>query len=197
VTRRIVVALLTPPTWAPPGVAPQRWREALAEDVVDLIAALAAADAGIAVGSADSSLADAVAWPSMSRYLVGTPSVRAALAAAAADGYDQAAVIAGDAPDLPGLLVGKLLQPLTTRVAAVAPALDGGLLGVATRLPVPEWFPEIDLDTAAPDDLRAAAPRRAQVAVTPGWHRLRGPEDLRRLDPGLDGWDTTRTLLGG
>ena len=109
----------------------------------------------------------------------------------------RAAVISADAPDLPGLLIGKLLQPLTTRVAAAAPATNGGLLGVAARLPVPEWLPDLDLDSASPDDLRAAAPRRAMVAVTPGWHRLRGPDDLRRLDPGLDGWATTRALLGG
>ena len=47
------------------------------------------------------------------------------------------------------------------------------------------------------DRLRDAAPRRALVAVTPAWHRLRGPADLARLDPALDGWDTTRALLGG
>ncbi|GIJ50134.1 hypothetical protein Val02_70200 [Virgisporangium aliadipatigenens] len=196
-SRRIVVALLTPPAWAPPGVPPEAWREALAEDVVDLIAALAAADAGIAVASADRALADSLAWPSMSRFSMETSSVTAALVAATEAGYDQAAVIAGDAPDLPGLLVGKLLQPLTTRRAGVAPAHNGGLLGVSSRLPLPEWFPQIDLDKGTPDDLRGAAPRRAQVAVTPGWHRLRGPDDLRRLDPGLDGWDNTRLLLGG
>jgi hypothetical protein len=66
---------------------------------------------------------------------------------------------------------------------------------VGARLPVPEWFPDIDLDHAAPDDLRSAAPRKAVVAVTPGWHRLRGPADLARLDPALEGWDTTRALL--
>ena len=106
-------------------------------------------------------------------------------------------MLAGDAPDLPGLLVGKLLQPLGTRQAAVAPSRNGGLIGVASRLPVPEWFPDLDLDAAATADLRAAAPRRALVAETPGWHRLRGPADLARLDPGLSGWETTRALLSG
>ena len=33
---------------------------------------------------------------------------------------EMAAVLAADAPDLPGMLVGKLLQPLTSRVAAGA-----------------------------------------------------------------------------
>jgi hypothetical protein len=197
VTRRIVIALLAPPTWAPPGTDPARWRAALAEDVVDLIASLAAADAAIAVAEADRDLASAVAWPKMPEYVLRVPTVTAALAAAAADGYDQAAVLAADAPDLPGMLVGKLLQPLSTRLAAVAPATGGGLLGVAARLPVPEWFPDLDLDGAAPADLRGAAPRRALVAETQGWHRLRGPADLARLDPGLEGWPATRLLLGG
>lgn len=196
-TRRIVVALLAPLTWAPPGTDPARWRAALAEDVVDLIAALAAADAAIAVAENDRALAAAVGWPQMPEYVLKVPTIAAALAAAATDGYEQAAVLAGDAPDLPGMLVGKLLQPLTTRLAAAAPATGGGLLGAAARLPVPEWFPDLDLDGACVADLRGSAPRRALVAETPGWHRLRGPGDLARLDPGLEGWSATRSLLGG
>jgi hypothetical protein len=194
-TRRVVIALLTPVSWAPPGTSAERWRRALAEDVVDLVASLAAADAAIATGPDDAGLAAAVAWPGMATYLVRT--ARAALERAAAAGYHEAAVLAGDAPDLPGLLVGKLLQPLRTREAAVSPSMTGGLIGVAARLPVPAWFPDLDLDEAAAADVRAAAPRRALVAETPGWHRLRGPADLARLDPALDGWDSTRALLGG
>jgi hypothetical protein len=189
--------MLTPVPWAPPGIDPGRWRAALAEDVVDLLASLAAADAAIATTPADRPLATAVVWPGMPVYEVRTPTAREAFAAAAADGYDQAAVLPADAPDLPGLLVGKLLQPLTTRVAAAAPAIGGGLLGVAARLPVPEWFPDLDLDGAQAADVGAAAPRRALVAQTPGWHRQRGPDDLTRLDPDLEGWATTRALLGG
>jgi hypothetical protein len=192
---RIVIALLTPVSWAPPGMDHGLWRRALAEDVVDLLSTLAAAEAGIAAGAADRSLAEAVAWPGMPVYELATPSPCAALRAAAKDGYEMAAVVPADTPDLPGLLVGKLLQPLTSRIAAVAPAHGGGLLGVASRLPVPDWLPEIDFETGVPDEIRGAAPRRAQVAVTPGWHRLRGPADLARLDPALEGWDTTRTLL--
>jgi hypothetical protein len=33
------------------------------------------------------------------------------------------------------------------------------------------------------------------IATAPGWHRLRTPADLTRLDPGLEGWDNTRALL--
>jgi len=195
VPKRVVIALLSPVSWAPPGASAERWRKALAEDVVDLVASLAAADGAIAIGPDDVSLAADIAWPGMPVYRAERP--RAALDAAAADGYDQAAVLAGDAPDLPGLLVGKLLQPLGTRQAAVAPSRNGGLIGVAARLPVADWFPDLDLDGAAAADVRAAAPRRALVAETPGWHRLRGPADLARLDPGLDGWDATRALLSG
>jgi hypothetical protein len=46
---------------------------------------------------------------------------------------------------------------------------------------------------ADPGDVSAAG----RVAVTAGWHRLTGPEGLRRLDPGLEGWAATRALLGG
>jgi hypothetical protein len=80
----------------------------------------------------------------------------------------------------------------------VAPNTGGpGLLAVAARLPAPDWLPDLDLDTADEAHLRAAAPRPGQVAVTAGWHRLRGPADLARLDVHLEGWESTRALLGG
>src|SRR5207244_9192829 len=99
-----------------------------------------------------------------------------------------------DAPDLPGMLVGKLLRPLTSRPVSVAPALTGGLLGLAARLPVPAWLPALSLD-ATVEEVRRAAPQPGQVAQTTGWHRLTGPSGLHRLDPGLEGWDATRALL--
>lgn len=196
--RRVVVALLGPVSWAPPGIDRAAWRAALAEDVVDLLATLTEVEPAIAATAADRPLADAVAWPGMPVYDVPAATVTAALAAAK-DGYDQAAVIAADAPDLPGLILGKLLRPLATRTLAVAPAgHDGaGLLGVASRLPVPGWLPEFDLDTGGVPALRAAAPRPAEIAVTPAWRRLRGPRDLATLDPAVAGWDATRALFGG
>jgi hypothetical protein len=192
---RVVIALLTDVTWAPPGVDGQRWRQALAEDVVDLLSTLAGVEPAIAVAAPERALADAVAWPGMTVYELGSVTPVAALRAAAADGYDLGAVLAADAPDLPGLLVGKLLQPLTSRVVAVAPATDGGLLGVAARLPAPDWLVDVDLEAGRPEQVREAAPRAATVAVTPGWHRQRGPGDLARLDPALEGWEATRALL--
>jgi hypothetical protein len=194
-TRRAVVALLTPVRWAPPGVPLEAWRAALVEDAVDLLATLAQVEPAIAAVRADLPLAAAVAWPGMPVYEV--PSATAAQAlAAATDGYDQAAVLAIDAPDVPGLVVGKLLRPLTTRPVAVAPALDGpGLLGVAARLPAPDWLPEIDLDSTTVDAVRQAAPQPGLVAAAPGWRRLRGPAQFATLDPAIEGWDNTRLLL--
>lgn len=191
----MVVALLVPATWAPPGIPIEDWRAALAEDVVDLLAPLAEVSPAIAVASADRSLAAAVSWPSMPVYELSEPTPLAALAAAAAAGADQAAVICADAPDLPAMLVGKLLRPLSSRPVAVAPAVGGGFLGLATWLPVPEWLPELDADRTALADIAAAAPRAGLVGQAPAWHRLRGPDDLRRLDPALEGWSTTRSLL--
>ncbi|MFI7077935.1 MULTISPECIES: hypothetical protein [unclassified Micromonospora] len=199
--RRVVVALLAPVAWTPPGIDPADWRRALAEDVVDLLAMLNEVDTAVAATPADRRLADEVIWPGTTVYEVPEPTPNAVFAAltASGDGYEQAAVVAGDAPDLPGLTVGKLLRPLTSRPVALAPVEGGvpGLLGAAVRLPVPSWLPALDLDSAVPAAVRAAAPEPGDLAVTPSWHRLRGPADLARLDLALDGWEHTRALLSG
>ncbi|MEH1100181.1 hypothetical protein [Micromonospora sp. CPCC 205561] len=197
--RRVVVALLGPVAWAPPGIDPADWRAALAEDVVDLLATLNEVETAVAVTPTDRRLADAVVWPGTPVHEVPEATPNAVFAALTDAGYDQAAVIAGDAPDVPGLTIGKLLRPLTTRPVAVAPVEGGGpgLLGVATRLPVPAWLPVLDLDTTRPATVRAAAPRPGDLAVTPAWRRLRGPGDLAFLDPAVEGWETTRALLSG
>jgi hypothetical protein len=131
-------------------------------------------------------------------YEVPTATYLPALAAAAADGYDQAAVIAADAPDVPGMILGKLLSPLDTKAVAVAPnSQHGGLLGIATHLPAPAWLVDHDLDRASPQLLRTTAPRPGDVTTTPPWRRLRGPAELATLDPSLEGWENTRALLGG
>ncbi|MFU8852448.1 hypothetical protein ACNAW0_15890 [Micromonospora sp. SL1-18] len=193
--RRVVVALLAPVVWTPPGIDPTRWRTALAEDVVDLLATLNEVETAVAVTPEDRWLADAVVWPGTAVFEVPEPTVNAVFAALT--GYDQAAVVVADAPDVPGLTLGKLLRPLSSRPVAVAPVEGSGkgLLGVAARLPVPEWLPALDLDRAAPADVRVAAPRPGDVAVTAGWRRLRGPADLATLDPAFEGWEATRALL--
>lgn len=210
-TRRLV-AVLAPPVAAPvPSAAgdgpfpPAALRAAMVEDVYETVAALELVEPVLVIdddpGSAP--LADVV-WP-------GTPVVRlgaagpagsatgAALARLADLGADEATVVAGDAPDLPGLLIGKLHRGLGSADVAVLPADGRGLVALATRCPAPDWLAgcAADLDTPdALDVLRAAAPRRTAVSVGPGWHRVRSAEDLHRLDPGLEGWEMTRALLG-
>lgn len=197
-TRRVVVAMLVPVPWSPPGVALAAWRAALAEDVVDLLARLAQAEAAIAATPADRALAEEIAWPGMRIYEVPRATVSPVLALATADGFDQAAVIAADAPDLPGMILGKLLRPLESKAVAVAPGgPGGGALGVATSLPAPEWLADHDLDEASAQLLRRTAPAPGDVTSTPPWRRLRGPADLATLDVALEGWDNTRALLGG
>jgi len=196
VTRRLVVVPLTVPSWCPPGVDPDEWRHALAEDVVDLVATLAEITPAIAVLPADRPLAEAVAWPGTAVYEVAALTSDLIFAAAGGDGYEQVAILAADAPDLPGMLVGKLLRPLSSRPVSVAPALTGGLLGLAARLPAPDWLPPLGLD-AGIEDVRKAAPQPGLVGSGTGWHRLTGPDGFARLDPGLEGWAATRALLGG
>lgn len=192
--RRAVVVPLSPPSWIPPGVDPAAWRRALAEDVVDLLATLAEVEPAVAVVAEDRGLADSVVWPTMRVYELPVLTANAIFKAAGADGYEQAAVVAPDAPDLPAMLIGKLLRPLSSRPLAVAPGATGGLLGLAARLPAPAWLPEIDL-TGEAATVRAAAPGPGDVSIVPGWHRLSGPDGLARLDPELEGWEATRALL--
>ena len=196
-TRRVVVVALAPPVWTPPGVEPLSWRRALADDAVDLLAMLAEVEPALAVAEADRLLATAAAWPSMRVYVLPQLTVGSVLAAASADGYEQAAVLAGDAPDLPGMMIAKLLRPLTTRPAAAAPdaVAPAGLLGIASRLPAPAWLSEIDVDSATVATVRSAAAAATDVIGTPGWHRLRSAAALGRLDPELDGWEATRAIL--
>ncbi|WP_425322700.1 hypothetical protein [Actinoplanes ianthinogenes] len=190
--------MLVPVPWSPPGVDLHAWRAALAEDVVDLLARLAQAEAAIAAAPQDRELAEEIAWPGMRIYEISQATVLPALAAAAADGFDQAAVIAADAPDVPGMILGKLLRPLDSKAVAVAPGgPSGGLLGVATSLPAPAWLADHDLDTGSAQLLRRTAPAPGDVTSTPPWRRLRGPADLATLDVALEGWDNTRVLLGG
>jgi len=190
--RRVAVAVLDPPVWSPPGTDPGAWWLALAEDVIDLLATLAEVEP--AVATTDPDLPGRVGWPGLRTYVRPRLDVQSLYDAAAADGFDQAVLFAGDAPDLPGMILAKLLRPLTTRPMAAAPA-QAGLVGLAARLPAPAWLPAAGLIDLTPGSLRQLAPRATDVAPAPGWHRLRGPEDLSRLDPGLDGWDATRALL--
>ncbi|HZX03835.1 DUF2064 domain-containing protein, partial [Kribbella sp.] len=109
-----------------------------------------------------------------------------------------AAVVAvsHDVPDLPGLLIGKLFRALSHADIAVTPAEDGSLAAIGVNLPIADWVLELAPTFDTPlAELEAAKPRRHAVAIGPGWHRLQSNADLARLDPGLEGWDATRSLL--
>ncbi|MFI5931706.1 hypothetical protein [Actinoplanes sp. NPDC051494] len=197
-TSRVVVVLLTPVVWSPPGVGIDAWRAALAEDVVDLLARLAQAEPAIAAVSADLGLAREIAWPGMPVWEVPSATVLPVLKAAEVAGFDQAAVLAADAADLPGLILGKLLRPLGSKPVAVAPGGGGaGLLALASTLPVPGWLTDHDLDTATPMSVRRGAPQPSLVESTPEWRRIRGAAELATLDVRLEGWENTRAILGG
>lgn len=170
---------------------------AMLEDVVDLVEAMREVDAALAVPEGADSRITAVAWPGMAVLEVAAAGAVAVLDAVATLGAAEGTVVAPDAPDLPALLLGKLHSALTSAQVAVCPAEGGGLVAIASRLPVPEWLRAADpmLDDAdVLARLSAAAPRRSFV-VGAGWHRVRSEEDLHRLDPGLEGWEATRTLL--
>ena len=261
---------------APPGIDPVEFGLALVEDSCDLVAELALVAPAIAVShDAEQELGgramEEFVWP-------GTPVLRLkpaddaglglvgqTLHGLAALGAQQGVVLAADAPDLPALLIGKLLRALGTAPrppagpggsspragtaggsggsspragtagasggssprmgtaggsggssprmskagvdVAVCPAEGGGLVALAAWLPPAGWVAgtgsagqpgdgRIELDHLdAVGRLRRGAPRRGALQVVPGWHRLRSPADVGRLDPGLEGWPATRAVL--
>ena len=197
--RRVAIAVLASPAWAPPGVEAHTWRLALADDVLDVLALMTEVDAAVAVEAGDETILAELGWPGLRSYVLPSLDVVTVLGAAAADGYEQGVVLAADAPDLPGMVIAKLLRPLTTRPVSAAPVTGAveGLIGCGANLPAPGWLPAVRLDELTPQSLRRYAPEITDVAPATGWHRLRGPTDLARLDPRLEGWDATRALLTG
>lgn len=196
---RWVCVLDVPPAWSPPGVPRERWADALLEDSSDAAAALDRVQVAVLTTPARRAAVEALLWPGTPVWTAPAPGADAAWLAAAADGAESAVLVAGDAPDLPGLLVGKLFRALGRADVAVCPAEGGGLVAAGVRLPAAGWLDgAVDLDAPdALDRLATAAPSRRALGTGPGWHRLRGPADLARLDPGLEGWPVTRLLLTG
>jgi hypothetical protein len=203
-TIRHVAVLAVPATGAePPGIDPGDFRLAMLEDAYEVAASLDLVTPALIHAPGESGL-EAITWP-------GTPIVPATTLTEAFEalhglGGGQAVILAGDAPDLPGLLIGKLFRALSHAAAAVCPSDGGGLVALAADLPLPAWLSaelSAELSDGILDDpevltrLRAAAPRPGLVPRAPGWHRLRTPEDLKYLDPRLEGWENTRALLSG
>jgi hypothetical protein len=173
---------------------------ALAEDTYEVLAALDIVDVAVAVvGGDEAALSEvsALTWPGTPVYSVDP--ARPVLDAVKKAGPAVAVVaVSYDVPDLPGLLVGKLFRALGSADLAVTPAEDGSLAAIGVSVPAAEWVldasPTFDTPLADLDKLK---PRRHAIGVGPGWHRLRSAADIARLDPGLEGWDATRSLLRG
>jgi glycosyltransferase A (GT-A) superfamily protein (DUF2064 family) len=188
----------------PPGIDPERFRLALLEDTYEVLAGLALVHAAIIRHAEDAADLAALTWPGTPlpevAGVTGAGELLAAIDALTGLGASEAVVVAADAPDLPPLLLGKLYRGLGSAEVAVCPAAGGGLVALGTRTPPPAWLAaaRTSLDTVdALERLVAAAPQRRAVKVGPGWHRLRGPADLARLDPDSEGWEATRLLLAG
>lgn len=197
--RRVVVVVVPAAgTWAPPGRDPEAWRLALAEDTYEVLAALDRVEVAVAVAGGDEDAVaevSALTWPGTPTYAVD--AARPVLHAVELAGPAAAVVaVSYDVPDLPGLLIGKLFRALSSADIAVTPAEDGTLAAIGTKTPVAAWVAELapTFDTSLAV-LEAHKPRRHAVAIGPGWHRLRSAADIARLDPGLEGWDATRSLL--
>jgi hypothetical protein len=205
-TRRAAVVLATDIAVGlragPPD--PDGLRLAFCEDVYELLAGLALVDAGVAVRTGpDRAAVVALTWPGALVVDLGADAAASeldgALSGLAGLGYDEAVVVSLDAPDLPGLIIGKLFRALGRADIAVCPAEGGGLVALAAHLPQRSWMLDAEVDLDTPDGLaalRAAAPTRLAVGVGPGWHRVRTHADLRALDPGLEGWAATRAFRG-
>lgn len=204
-TRRYAAVLaISGSTGAPPGIDAASFARAMVEDAADLLGELAHCEG--AVVACPPAYADEVR-PLVARgthLLTVEPgdtaaTTVAALAALHAAGADEAVLVAGDAPDLPGLLVGKLFSALTSAELSLCPATTG-LVAIGARLPLASWAAATGVGLDSPDAharLAARAPGPDALAVVSGWHRLRQPGDIAALDYGLEGWDATRALLGG
>jgi hypothetical protein len=185
---------------APAGVDPTALALAMFEDLYDALSGLELMEACALVAPGLRADVEPLLWPGAQVHEAAPPDAGTALATLAAGRAGAALVVAADAPDLPPLLIGKAMRALGRAEAAYCESATGGLVFLAARCPVPSWVvaarPDLD-DAHSVQRLRATAPRRTAVAATPGWHRLRRPGDISVLDPGLEGWDATRSLLAG
>ncbi len=181
----------------PPGVDPAAFAAACLADSYEVLADLVGVAAGI-VGDGDGF--DDLLWPG-DRRLPGHRTLRT-LAAELGDDVDEVVFVPADVPDLPGLVIAKVFKALQRADVCVAPERgpDGGCVALGVRMPWPEWLPtdlQLDLDSDPRETLWSVAPRRSLVAAGPDWHRMRTPTSIQRLDPGLEGWEMTRSLLSG
>lgn len=197
-TSRVVVVLARPS-----DALPSELTAAMLADVIDLVADTPEVDSALAVAAGYDASASVLTWPGTPVVTVAaSPTLAEILVAAPTTQAVAVAAVVPDAPDLPTLMLGKLFSALAGRGRtsfAVCPDDRGGLVAVAASLPIPSWLTGVAIGLDSPDGLdalRAAAPP-GELTIGPGWHRVRAEDDLRRLDPGLEGWDATRAYLSG
>ena len=192
-TRRVVVVTASLPRPRPgrrrgAGPAPT-WRRALADDVVDLLATLRRGRTpALAVQPADRAFARRGGLAGMRGVRAAARStVPSVLDAAAADGYEQAALLAARRAR-PARHADRQAAAAADHPpgAAAAPAAgdEAGLLGLAAACRRRPGCRAVDLDDR---DARRRCARRAPQADRrhrpPGWHRLRSAGRPARLDP--------------
>lgn len=195
-TARVVAVLARPSS-----VLPAPLVVAMLTDVIDLVADTAEVEPAVAVAAGYNAPIPPLTWPGTDIVSVPQdPSVADVLQAVETTSAHAVAVVACDVPDMPSLLLGKLFSALAgPRGASVAvcPADGGGLVAVAAMAPLSGWLRQLPVrfdDSDAVAQMHAGAPL-AELSVGPGWHRVRTGDDLSRLDPGLEGWDATRSYL--
>lgn len=180
---------------APPGVAEAAFAAACLADSYELLADLSGVSSGIAGSGPE---IEDLLWPGAVR-LDGVGSLPE-LVAQVAGRFDELVCVPADVPDLPGLVIAKVFKALQHADICVAPERGGGggCAAVGVRVPLRSWISvALDLDSDPLTALQTLAPQRRRVAVGPDWHRMRTPTAIQRLDPGLEGWEMTRSLLSG
>ncbi|HEY9293638.1 MAG TPA: hypothetical protein VIP98_20360 [Microlunatus sp.] len=183
---------------APPGIEAGQYGDACLTDSYEAIAAMSGIHAGLA---GDSAVLEEIRWPEDPVIKTDGRSARAVVERLTSDDHDHAPteliMVPADLPDLPEMIIAKIAKALLRADVALAPQNGGdGLAAAGVRLPWPAWLDrDLDLDHDPYAELSDIAPRRNLVVRTPGWHRMRSPESVHRLDPGLEGWDNVRMLL--
>jgi Guanylyl transferase CofC like len=196
-TRRlaIVLARYDAAAGAPPGIDSAAFAKACLTDCYELVADLVGVRSGIA---GEDRAIEELLWPGALRFDASL-SIHA-LASLVTGQFDELIVLPADVPDLPGLVVAKIFKALQRADVCIAPerGSGSGLVALGIRIPWPQWMSvELDLDSDPRSELSAIAPKRSRLAVGPDWHRMRTTAAIQRLDPGLEGWETTRALLSG
>ncbi len=178
----------------PPGIDPVAFAAACLADTYEVIADLI--DVGSGIAGPDSA-ADLL-WPGAQLFPAG--STIAELAERLRDEVDELVVVPADVPDLPGLVLAKIFKVLHRVDLAIAPQRGGRVAwpsGFRCRWPTGSARSCWSWTVSRRRSWRADRSRRSRWSLAPDWHRLRTPADVHRLDPGLEGWEETRALLGG